>query len=804
MKKLPILFLTFLTLFFSCKTENKEVRITEKFNKNWKFSLQEEDAFSVDYNDSGWRTLNVPHDWSIEGGFDKENPAGIGGGALPGGIGWYRKYFKLAAKDSLKRIFINFDGIYMNSEVYVNGKLVGKRPNGYISFSYDITDFVTFGESQNLIAVKADNSKQPNSRWYSGCGIYRNVWLEKTEPLFVNYDGTYVTTPEISKSEASVLIGTEVKNLHESEKIFKIKTIIYDKNNKAVAENSINGKLEKNNENRFQQNLTVKNPLLWGTKEPNLYVVKTEILVDEKLVDNYETTFGIREFQFDAKEGFSLNGEKMKIKGVCLHHDLGALGSAFNYRARERQLQIMKEMGVNAVRTSHNPPEPELLELCNKMGLLVMDETFDMWARKKSEFDYALYWDEWHIKDLEAHIKRDRNHPSVFMWSIGNEILEQWDSTGITIARELADVVKKLDPTRPITSGLNDPQPKNFIYQSGALDVIGFNYHHQWFEAFPDSFPNQVFIATETNSSLHTRGHYDMPSDSIRIWPVRWDIPFEDGNEDNTCSAYDNCKTPWGSTHAETWRLIKKYDYLPGMFIWTGFDYIGEPTPYQWPSRSSYFGIVDLAGFPKDAFYFYQSEWTNKDVLHVFPHWNWKEGQKVDVWVYSNFDEVELFINGKSQGKQLKKDTEFRFVRNVEFEAGELKAVGTKSSGESREVIIKTAGKPAKIELIADRSEIKADGEDLSFVTVNILDKDGTVVPNANNLVKFELSSEKAEIVGVDNGLQTDLSSFKASEKRAFNGKCLAIIKAKEKAGVVTLKAVSEGLESAEVKINLD
>jgi beta-galactosidase len=400
-------------------------------------------------------------------------------------------------------------------------------------------------------------------------------------------------------------------------------------------------------------------------------------------------------------------------------------------------------------------------------------------------------------------ILRDRNHPSVFIWSIGNEIVEQWDkqdSSGTVIARELGALVKSLDSTRPVTSALNDPVPSNPLFRSGALDLIGNNYSIDKYPDFPKNFPGKKFIATETVSALATRGHYDMPSDTIRRWPTRWDIPFNTGNPDNTCSAYDNCSAPWGSTHEETWKVMKKYDFLSGMFIWTGFDYIGEPTPYGWPSRSSYFGIIDLAGFPKDVYYMYQSEWTDKPVLHLFPHWNWKKGDTVDVWAYTNCEEVELFLNGQSLGTKKKVGDALHLMWKVPFTPGTLKAVGRTEGKEILTQEIKTAGAPAKIVLEADRNVISADGKDLSFVTVKVLDEAGTLVPNADNLIHLSVSSG-GRIVGVDNGLQTSHESFKAHDRKAFNGLCLSVIQSTEKAGRITLEARSDGLKESSIVI---
>ena len=781
----------------SSKTDN---RSRESFDTNWQFHLGDVPNGQLPgLDDSGWRTLNLPHDWSIEGKFSEDNPAGARGGALPGGIGWYRKTFKIPASDKDKMVFIDFDGVYRNSEVWINGHYLGKRPYGFSSFRYDLTPYLKYGNEKNSIAVKVDNSEQPNSRWYSGSGIYRNVWLVKTGKLHIDHWGTFVSTPEVSEESAKVSLQIKVRNHYPEDKNIQIKTQIVDSQNKQVASIESKTLVLKDSTTEIIQGMDVSRPAVCRIGNPNLYKAVSQVEVDGKVEDEYETQFGIRLIKFDREKGFLLNGKQVKILGVCNHHDLGCLGAAINTRALQRQLEILKAMGCNAIRTSHNPPAPELLDLCDKMGFLVMDEAFDMWKMQKTKFDYHLDWDQWHKRDLQDLIVRDRNHPSVVIWSIGNEIREQGDSTGIPIARELAGIVKDLDTTRPVTSACNHVSPNNFIIRSGALDVIGTNYHQQLYDSLPEMFPGGTFTATETTSALATRGEYDMPSDSIRRWPKRWDKPFT-GNPDLTCSSYDNCSVPWGSTHEETWKVIKKYDFLSGMFIWTGFDYLGEPTPYTWPARSSYFGIIDLAGFPKDAYYMYQSEWTDKPVLHLFPHWNWNKGDTVDVWAYTNANEVELFLNGQSLGVQKKTGDALHLMWRIPFSPGTLKAVGRKDGKEIATDEVKTAGKPAKIELSADRANIKADGKDLSFVTVKITDKDGTVVPHADNLVNFELSGN-GSIVGVDNGLQTSHEPFKAKYRKAFNGLCLAVVQSTDKSGGIELKAVSDGLESATIEI---
>jgi beta-galactosidase len=765
------------------------------FDKSWRFNLGAvENGEKATLNDSKWRALNLPHDWSIEGQFSKDNPASPEGGALPGGIGWYRKTFTVPAASKGKLIYIDFDGVYQKSDVWINGHHLGFRPNGYISFRYELTPYLNFGGS-NVIAVKVDNSVQPNSRWYSGSGIYRHVWLETTNKTAIDQWGTYVTTSDISSSSATLNVQIQLHNDKAADQLL-IQTKLYDAAGKFV---SVTGHATTVEENKTEaltvtNTLTVKSPVLWSVENPYLYKAVTQLIEGKKVIDEYTTTVGIRYFNFDADKGFSLNGKPMKILGVCDHHDLGSLGAAVNNRALERQLQILKAMGCNGIRTSHNPPAPELLDLCDKMGFIVMDEAFDCWEWKKATYDYHLFFKEWHKRDLEDQVKRDRNHPSIMIWSIGNEIPQQADSSALRIAPELAAIVHSLDKTRPITTANDRPDTTNKIIKSGAIDLIGYNYHEFAYAKFHDRYPGKKFIATETTSGLETRGYYEMPSDSIRVWPTSYDKPFV--REGNNVSAYDNTRPPWGSTHEMTWKVMKKYDFLSGMFIWTGFDYLGEPTPYSWPSRSSYFGIIDLAGFPKDVYYMYQSEWTNKPVLHIFPHWNWQPGKMIDIWAYyNNADEVELYLNGKSLGIQKKTGEDLHVMWRVKFEPGTLKAVSRKNGKTVLTREIHTAGAPAKIELIADRSQIKADGKDLSFITVKILDKDGNVVPDADNKVNFKINGE-GFIASVDNGDPVSHDPFKADYRKAFHGLALAIVQAKEKAGVITFTASADGLQS--------
>ena len=625
----------------------------------------------------------------------------------------------------------------MNSTVYINGHKLGTRPYGYSTFEYDLTPYI-YKKGDNVIAVKVDNSDQPNSRWYSGCGIYRHVWLTKTlKKAYIPQWGQYVATTPQGDVKVKVDFHANGSRLKLS-----IRNTIYDAAGKVVARS----------QGSQSQQLKVRKPHLWSIGKGYLYTVKSELVVNGKVVDTATTQTAFRDVRFDARKGFFLNGENMKINGVCEHHDFGCLGAALNEDALHRKLTILRDMGVNAIRSSHNPPAPELLNMCDSMGIMVMDESFDMWRRKKSNGDYARFFDEWHQRDLSDLVKRDRNHPCIIMWSIGNEVLEQWSdaaadtlsleqanlilnaghdastlahsdelSVNSLLTRHLADIVKKYDPwgARPVTAGCNEPDPKNHLFKSGAIDVIGFNYHHQWVKDVPKNFPNKPFIFSESVSALQTRGYYRMPSDSIYTAPVEWWLPYTDPSF--KCSAYDNMHASWSSTHEETWDVVKHNDFVGGQFIWTGFDYIGEPTPYAYPARSSYFGIIDLAGLPKDSYYMYQSEWTKKPVLHLFPHWNWLPGQQIDMWCYYNqADEVELFINGKSQGIRKKKvhgegnegkahavsakagvnagafdrSTEYHVMWRVNFEPGEVKVVARKQGREISSQTIKTAGPP--------------------------------------------------------------------------------------------------------------
>ena len=771
-----------------CGLTSIQARQRQNFDADWLFVLGDSTQMSqVDYNDSYWRRLNVPHDWAREGDFFVGNPSGAGGGALPGGIGWYRKHFEVKSEEvKREKFFLEFDGVYMNSTVYVNGQKVGFRPYGYSSFEYDITPYIKQGE--NVVAVRVDNSDQPNSRWYSGCGIYRHVWLTKTHPIHVKHWGVFVHDGKV-----------EVDYENPTKQKVIVKNSLIDQSGKTVATTK-----------DFSFHIPQSSLHMWSCEDPYIYKVRTQLIAGGKVVDEVETTTGFRDFKFDAKTGFWLNGKNFKINGVCEHHDFGCLGAALNEDALHRKLTKLKAMGVNSIRSSHNPPAPELLNMCDTMGLIVMDESFDMWRRKKTQNDYARFFDEWHERDLTDLILRDRNHPSILMWSIGNEVLEQWSSAeadtltleqanlilnaghdASTLAKDgelsvqslltqhLAEIVKRYDTSRPITAGCNEPSPNNHLFKSGAIDLIGFNYHHQWVKDVPQNFAGKPFIFSESVSALQTRGFYMMPSDTVYKAPKEWWLPYTDPSY--MCSAYDNMHASWSSTHEETWDVVKHNDFVGGQYIWTGFDYIGEPTPYGFPARSSYFGIIDLAGFPKDTYYMYQSEWTQKPMLHLFPHWNWVPGDYIDMWCYySGADEVELFINGKSQGVRRKTDhqpegwkpglcTEYHVGWRVTFDPGEVKAVSRKDGKVVCEQVIKTAGAPDHIRLSVDYQ-----GKTTTFITAEVVDKDGNLCPWADDEIHFIYEGEGG-ILGTDNGCQTSMERFTSPKRKAFFGKCLVV-----------------------------
>jgi beta-galactosidase len=800
------------------------------WDAQWRFALADSPEMAqLSYDDSAWRVLNLPHDWAIEGNFYVKNPSGAVGGALPGGVGWYRKRLMLTDNNEHSRYVLHFDGAFMNTSVYVNGKLVGIRPYGFIGFGFDITPFLN-KKGENVVAVRIDNAQQPNCRWYTGCGIYRHVYLLRSDEVRLAQWGVQVL-PVLKGRGANITLNSTIESFATQARKLSLKQMVYDAEGRCVAQ-STTPCVAHEGKNTVSQKIKMTNAKLWWPHAPYIYKVVSQLIDGKRVLDRDTTTMGLRNIAFDAKTGFAINGRNTKLNGVCLHGDLGCLGSAINEDALYRQLRMMKDMGANAIRCSHNPPAPELLHMCDTMGLMVMDEAFDQWRTGKTQFDYALFFDKWAEKDITDMVLRDRNHPSIILWSIGNEVLEQWNtdknqgvdlddvnillnnardpsrladnkelSDNSKITRWLADIVRRNDPSRLITAGCNETSPNNHLFKSGAIDVIGFNYHSKQVAKVPENFPGKPFLLSESVSALQTRGFYAMPSDSIRRLPGKR-RPFIDTSF--LCSAYDNSCTSWSATHEATWDVVKHTPFCSGQFIWTGFDYIGEPTPFNFPARSSYFGIVDLAGFPKDAYYLYQSEWTNKTVLHLFPHWNWMPGQTIDLWCYyNNADEVELFVNGQSRGvKRKANEHEYHVMWRERFEPGTVRVVSRKAGRQVAERTVNTAAQPHHLRLTPNRKTLLANGRSLVFITVEVVDKNGNLCPWAENEVFFSLNGH-ASIAGVDNGSPFSLERFKDNRRKAFFGKCLVVVQAGNDEGEVNLKAKSIGLEDAELKLEI-
>lgn len=784
-----------------------------RFNEGWLFlKADAAGAEAPGFEDASWRRLTLPHDWAIEGPFDKQYNPSTGG--LPvSGTGWYRKHFKIPASEKGRVVSVEFDGAMSNARVWLNGTEVAFRPYGYSSFAVDLTPQIRWDEA-NVLAVRL--TPEPNaSRWYPGAGIYRNVWLTITDPVHVAHWGTYVTTPEVRAERATVSILTEVENRNALGSTIRLETAIVDHSGAVVARTGAEASVPAGAKQNIAQRLDVASPRLWDIEHPHLYSAITEVKQGNRTLDRYVTSFGIRTIEFNKDKGFLLNGRYLKIQGVCNHHDLGALGTAVNVRALERQLEIMRSMGVNAIRTSHNPPAPELLDAADRMGFLVMDEAFDMWRIPKVKNGLSKFFGEWHERDLRDLVRRDRNHPSVFMWSIGNEIPEQGKADGGIMARQLTEICHKEDPTRPTTSAFNEPDAAIRNELAANVDVPGFNYVPTRYAEFQKAHPTWAIYGSETESCVSSRGVYHLP------------MKLESKTPDLQVSSYDIEAPPWAYCPDVEFTYQQQSRNVMGEFVWTGFDYLGEPTPYgsakDWPSRSSYFGVVDLAGFPKDRFYIYKSYWTSVPTVHVFPHWNWRgrEGQNIPVMVYTNAQEVELFLNGKSLGrKKLGVDTftmpvnekvsktgfvtsRFRLVWNVPYTPGELRAVGYRDGKEYAVDSVRTAGSPARIVLSPDRKSIRSGGEDLSFVTVRIEDNDGNLCPLADNLVRFKVAGP-GSIAGVDNGNAATVEPFKADYRKAFNGMALLIVRsATGKAGDVRVTATSGGLLPADVSIEV-
>jgi beta-galactosidase len=728
-----------------------------------------------------------------EGIFESTSPGGSGGGYINAGTGWYRKEFKLHRSTQGKRVFIEFDGVYMYSDVWLNGVHLGNRPYGYSSFQYELTPYLKFGNDKNVLAVRAD-VQQPCSRWYSGAGIYRHVRLIVTDPIHIAQWGTYVTTAEVKENEATIRIETRIQNQSGSTQQVKLETTVVDDTGTKVANSNSTIMVKADSIGVFIQSLKVPKPKLWSLENPRLYRVESNVRTNDKIVDASVTPFGIRTFEFTLDKGFFLNSKHVAIKGVCEHHDQGSLGSAVHKRAIERQLEILKSMGCNAIRTSHNPPDPVLLDLCDRMGLLVMDESFDEWKQSKTMYGYGRFFDEWSERDLTDMIHRDRNHPSIILWSIGNEIPEQDNSNAYEMSKRLVDICHREDPTRPVTSACNLAEAAEKNGFSKPLDVFGINYQLPFYGTLKGK---AKLIGSETASAVSTRGEYNLVQNGDSLTIVK--------ELNNQCTSYDIIAPNWGNTAESTLRAIKDAPWVSGEFVWTGFDYIGEPTPFPWPSASSYFGMVDLCGFPKDRYFLYQSQWSDKPMVHILPHWNWQgfEGREIPVWCYSNCESVELLLNGKSLGEKKFIDTkDLHLVWKVPYAAGSLQAIAKNNGKIVCKDEVQTAGAPARIVLTPDRTRINADGDDLSNIKIEIVDKDGRICPNADNLLKFKING-MGIIAGVGNGNAVSHESFKANERKAFHGLCLAIVQSKRERGTIHLSAESEGLQAAEVFVKV-
>jgi beta-galactosidase len=779
------------------------------FDMGWKFTLGDpQDAQVPGFDDSGWRDLDLPHDWSIEGPYDRNAPTGGSGGYLPTGVGWYRKIFLVAASVREGRVWIEFDGIYENSEVWINGHSLGKRPFGYISFQYDLTDHLVDGD--NIIAVRVDNSNQPNSRWYSGSGIYRHVRLVIVDKLHVSHWGIYITTPEVSEDSATVAINTVIENSGSSQGRIMLRSVLLDPAGNEAAQIEDNELRTTANKIETEQTIPIKSPKLWSVERPVLYTLRTQVLQNGTPTDTVDTPFGIRKIEYDVDRGFLLNGRHVKMNGVCLHHDSGCLGAAVPERVWQRRLEILKAMGCNAIRTSHNPPAPEFLDLCDRMGFLVMDEAFDEWTIGKTKYGYHQYFEQWSERDLTDFIHRDRNHPSVVMWSVGNEVREQPREGGAEVLRKLADVVHREDKTRPFTQGCD-----NIAADGGSttpeflemLDIVGYNYVDRWHERRElyysidrHDHPYWKMVGTESPSVGGIRGGYSLGRDPNVIRP--------------------NYNTRMIRVE-QLWKFVAMHDYVIGDFMWTGIDYLGES---RWPGKNSSSGVIDLCGFPKDGYYFYQSQWTTEPMIHLFPHWNWPgyEGKVIPVLCYTNCDAVELFLNGKSYGE---KRLEFprqgtsggwnRYANppinpttadlhlswDVPYEPGVLRAIGKKAGQVVCTQEVRTTGPEAAIRLKVDRDSIST-ARDVACVEVQIVDADGNIVPTADNLVSFAIEGS-GRIIGVDNGNPQDHDSYQAQQRRAFNGLCLAVLQSSGEPGRIRFTAHSQGLKEASVEVTI-
>ncbi|MEI9944978.1 MAG: beta-galactosidase GalB [Chitinophagaceae bacterium] len=782
------------------------------------------------FNDAAWEQINLPHDWAINGPFYDSSRPEVGGGMgrLPSqGVAWYRRKLNISAADKGKSVFLDIDGAMSYAMVWCNGNLVGGWPYGYNSFRLDLTPYIKPG-NDNQLAIRLDNPNN-SSRWYPGGGIYRNVWLTKVNMVHVAQWGTSVITKNVSASSATIDLAVDIENKSNADQRIEIVTEVYTLNNKL--EKGINKiaafphsatAVPAGKKIKIENSVIIKNPLLWGPlplQKPNLYAAVTRLYANGKKIDEYETHFGIRSLNFDPVKGVLVNGKPVRIQGVNQHHDLGALGAAFNTRAAERQLEILKEMGCNSIRMAHNPPAPELLDLTDRMGFLVIDEVFDCWERGKTPLDFHLIFKDWYEADTRSFVRRDRNHPSVMAWSFGNEVGEQYTAdSGAALAKKLYDIVLDEDNTRPATASMNYAKPE--MPFPAVMDIITLNYQGEGirdapayshlrgirtsplYPAFQKQFPGKLIVSSETSSALSTRGTYVFPVTNGISAPVSDSTGGDPKNK--YVSAYELYTAQFGASPDKVFASQDKHPYVAGEFVWSGWDYLGEPTPY-YTARSSYSGIIDLAGFKKDRFYLYQSRWRpGLPMVHILPHWNWPDriGQITPVHVFTSGDEAELFLNGHSLGKKKKTAFEYRLRwDDVKYEPGELKVVAYKNGKQWASETIKTTGTASQLLISTDRKIINADGEDLSFITVKIADKNGVMVPNANNKITFTIEGP-GKIIGTDNGDPANLVSFASTEREAYFGLVLAIVRSeKGKGGKIKIYAASGGLKSAAVEI---
>ncbi len=789
------------------------MRSRSNIDLDWAFALGEEPAaVGTEFNDTSWRRLDLPHDWSIEATPDPQSPARAGGGFFPGGIGWYRKRLELPADLGDRRVLLEFDGVYRNSEVWCNGRFCGGRPYGYSSFCYDITPYLIPGQSP-VIAVRVDNSRMPNSRWYSGSGIYRHVWLTIASPVRVGHWGTYVTTPQVSAEHASVRCVTTLVN--DSPAVAGVEVVATVLESPAVSAVSTSLKVPDTGSVSGDLNLVIPSPKLWSPDSPNLYTMRVEVRQNGQVIDRYDTRFGVRSLRFDANTGFFLNGKSMKLQGVNEHHDAGCLGAAIPDDVLRRRLGILKAMGCNAIRTAHNPASPTLLDLCDEIGFMVVEEAFDEWRDGKTPFGYQLDWDLWWERDLSDMIRRDRNHPSIVLWSVGNEIKEvrQGRPEGLQIMAALRDVCHREDPTRPMTCGCCNSRETLAAGYGPLMDVFGYNGGGGGcfdYEKDHVRFPNMPMIATEVPHSLQTRGVYRTRSwyrDLARNPNVeRLEVPHLTDEElftqfdDHYQSSYDNAMVRISCIDA--WRRTSTLPWFCGEFRWTGFDYLGEC--YGWPAKSWNFGIFDLCGFPKDSYFLYKSQWTTKPMVHLLPHWTWPglEGKAIPVICYTNCDRVELFLSGMSLGVK-DRDDKAMYVRwDVPYHPGVLRVVAYRNGKEVATCEHHTAGAPAAIKLTPDETLVRADRTGVAHVAVSVVDAKGHLVPSVHLPVTFSVQGA-GRLIGLENGDPLDTTNYKLNTRRTFFGRMLAIVQAGDAEGIITVSGKADYLQSGTCRIEV-